>query len=74
MARLPSVRSERLVRALQRAGFRIDRQRGSHAILVRDDGRFASVPMHAGRDVPRGLLARILADTGMTADELRDLL
>jgi predicted RNA binding protein YcfA (HicA-like mRNA interferase family) len=73
MAELPQVRAERLVRALQRAGFSIDRTSGSHVILERDDGRFANVPMHSGRDVPRGL-ASILKTTGLTADELRKLL
>ena len=74
MAELPQVRAERLVRALQRAGFRIDRTSASHVILECDDGRFANVPMHRGRDVPRGLLASILKTTGLTADELRKLL
>lgn len=72
--RLPQIRPERLVRALQRAGFRIDRQRGSHAILENDEGRSVTIPMHAGRDVPRGLLAQILDDAGLTADNLRALL
>lgn len=55
-------------------GFKIDRQRGSHVILRHDDGRFVSVPMHAGSDVPRGLLASILDAAGLTPEELRDLL
>jgi predicted RNA binding protein YcfA (HicA-like mRNA interferase family) len=58
MADLPQVRPDRLVRALQRAGFRIERTSGSHVILERGDGRFANVPMHAG----------------LTADELRNFL
>jgi predicted RNA binding protein YcfA (HicA-like mRNA interferase family) len=74
MGNLPQVRPDRLVRALLRAGFRIERTAGSHVILEREDGRFANIPMHAGRDVPRGLLASILKTAGMTADELRALL
>jgi predicted RNA binding protein YcfA (HicA-like mRNA interferase family) len=74
LSRLPSVRPDRLVRALVRVGFEINRQRGSHVVLVHPDGRRAVVPMHASRDVPRGLLASILADVNMTGDELRALL
>ena len=73
MPGLPQVRPDRLVRALQRAGFVIARQHGSHALLRRGEVRVV-VPMHAARDVPKGTLARILRDIGMTGDELRSLL
>jgi predicted RNA binding protein YcfA (HicA-like mRNA interferase family) len=32
------------------------------------------VPVHAGRDVPKGTLRNILAIIGMTTEELRKLL
>jgi predicted RNA binding protein YcfA (HicA-like mRNA interferase family) len=32
------------------------------------------VPVHPGRDVAKGTLRGILADLGMSVDELRDLL
>jgi predicted RNA binding protein YcfA (HicA-like mRNA interferase family) len=32
------------------------------------------VPVHAGRDVPKGTLRSILSIVGMTADELQKLL
>ena len=74
MAELPQVRPERLVRALKRAGFNVARTTGSHVILERADGCYANLPMHSGRDVPRGLLARILKTAGLTAEDLRKLL
>jgi predicted RNA binding protein YcfA (HicA-like mRNA interferase family) len=68
------LRPDRLVRALQGAGFTIERQTGSHVILKGKEGHFANVPMHAGRDVPSGTLRAILTDAGMTVDQLRNLL
>jgi len=59
---------------LQRAGFTIERQTGSHVILKGEEGHFANVPMHTSGDVPPGTLRAILADAGMTVDRLRDLL
>ena len=76
MTRLPSLTAKRLIRALERAGFVVVRIKGSHHILEhRDDPkRRTTVPLHKGEDLPRGLLYKILADTGLTADELRQLL
>lgn len=38
------------------------------------DGRNVVVPVHAGRDMPKGTLRNILAIVGLTADEFRQLL
>jgi len=61
---MPVVPGDRLVRALERAGFR-------HHVMRHDDGRRTSVPVHAGRPVKIGTLAGILRDVGWTPDELR---
>ncbi|WP_326821489.1 type II toxin-antitoxin system HicA family toxin [Streptosporangium sp. NBC_01756] len=39
-----------------------------------DDGRVVSVPVHSGRDMPKGTLRNILSLVGITVDELTDLL
>ena len=74
MPPLPTIPGHRLIRALQRAGFEIVRQRGSHVRLRHPDGRITTVPVHSGQDVGRGLLRKILRDADLTADELLDLL
>lgn len=73
-SKLPSVRGKELVRALERAGFCVDRQTGSHVILEHPDGRFASVPVHSGRDLAVGTLRAILARAGIDERTLRALL
>lgn len=58
--RLPQVTPQELVRALERLGFIVRRQTGSHLILRHPaTKRIASVPMHS-RDVKRPLLFGIL--------------
>jgi predicted RNA binding protein YcfA (HicA-like mRNA interferase family) len=74
MPPVPSVRGERLVRALERAGFKVARVSGSHHVMRHPDGRGASVPVHPGRDVAKGTLRNILADTGLTIEDLQRLL
>ena len=74
MNRLPTLTPRKVVAALKRAGFAEDRQHGSHLYLwhsVRGVG--VTIPMHA-RDLPRGTLKAILAQAGLTEDDLRRLL
>jgi len=74
MVPVPSLRGERIVRALERAGFKIARITGSHHIMRHPDGRGTTVPVHPGRDVAKGTLRGILADVSMTVEDLRRLL
>lgn len=73
MARLTPLPARRVVRALERLGFRMDRQRGSHASYVHPDGRIVTVPMHSGREIARGTLREIIRVAGVTVDELLEL-
>ena len=75
MSRLPDVSGPELVKALQKAGFIVLRQKGSHLSLEKLDaaGQWRTiVPMH--REIARGTLHDILKQTGLTRDELRKLL
>lgn len=74
MPPVPSVSGERVVRALEKAGFVKVRTTGSHHIMRHPDGRGTTVPVHAGRDLAKGTLRGILADTGLTVDELKQML
>jgi len=74
MHRLPMLRAEQVIKALDKAGFHVVRQRGSHVRLKHDDGRVVTVPVHRGQNNGRGLLQKILRDAELTAEELLDLL
>ena len=75
MPRLPVVSGPELVRALTRAGFVLDRQSGSHAVLFDPiTSNFVSVPMHGGRDLPVGTVRSILRDARLTVARFRELL
>lgn len=70
---LPVVSGERLVKALERDGWQVARQRGSHVRLKHPDRRISlTVPLH--RELKRGTLSGILADAGLGSERLRDLL
>ncbi len=70
---LPVVSGQRLVKALERAGWTVARQRGSHVRLKHPDRQVSvTVPLH--RELKRGTLSGILGDAGMDAAELRRIL
>ena len=55
MTRLRPLLGERVVKLLQKAGFEVVRQRGSHVFLAHPDGRATVVPIHKGEELGRGL-------------------
>jgi len=74
MAKLPQVKGDRLVSALTKAGWYVDRSRGSH-VIMRHDGRPGTkvvVPAHR-KPVKPGTLGNILKKAGVSVEELRRL-
>ncbi len=74
MSRLPQLTARKLVRFLKKQGFVEDRWAGSH-LTLRHEARKVSVtiPVHAGVDIGRGLVRRILKDAGFSAEEYLEL-
>jgi len=69
VSKLPQVSGPEVVRALQKLGFTVRRQHGSHIIMRRDDP-FAQTVVPNHRQIDRGTLRAILRQTEITADEL----
>jgi predicted RNA binding protein YcfA (HicA-like mRNA interferase family) len=57
---------------LQRAGFAVRRQSGSHIVLRHPDGRQTYVAMHPG-DIPTGTLRAMLKQANLTEVEFKQL-
>jgi len=53
MPALPTLKAGQVIRVLEKAGFEVARQRGSHVRLKHADGRVVTVPVHAGQDMGR---------------------
>ena len=73
MSRLPQVSGSDVVRALQKAGFSVRRQHGSH-IILRRDAPFAQTVVPSHRQIDRGTLRAILRQTDLSVDEFMKLL
>jgi predicted RNA binding protein YcfA (HicA-like mRNA interferase family) len=71
MSSLPVLKPAEVCRLLERLGFVLVRQRGSHAQYHRHpDGRGTTVPVHKGRDIAPPLLRQIARDIELTVEEL----
>ena len=71
--KLKPVSPERVIKALEKLGFEMARQRGSHVFLKHSDGRATVVPVHKGEDIGRGLLRKIIRDAKLTREEFLKL-
>jgi predicted RNA binding protein YcfA (HicA-like mRNA interferase family) len=73
MTKLPVISARDCLRALQKAGFAISRQRGSHITLKRQDPKArVIVPNH--KEIKPGTLRTILREAGLTVEEFIELL
>ena len=68
MAAVPLLRPREVVRAFERLGWQVARQRGSHIVMTKP-GAVAtlSVPEHA--TVARGTLRGLIARAGLTVED-----
>jgi len=74
MTRLPRISGKEVIKALGRAGFEVQRVRGSHTFLKHPDGRVTTVPVHSRETIGPGLLRSILRDVEMDVEAFRELL
>jgi len=71
MPKLPVISGAECIKALQKGGFRVVGQKGSH-VKLRRGSVTVIVPNHKTLD--RGTLKGIIDQAGLTPDELIDLL
>ena len=73
MSELPQISGSELVRALEKFGFTLRRQQGSHMIMRRAEP-FAQTVVPNHRQLDRGTLRAILRQANLTVDELTRVL
>ena len=74
MPKLPRLSAREICAVLEKPGFSIARQSGSHIIYENAEGKRATVPFHTSKILHPKVLKSILRDAGLTVDELSKLL
>jgi len=73
MSRLPVLDWRKVVKVFEKVGWRHDRTRGSHYIMVRPEKEgLLSIPMHS--PLKRGTLHKLIKQSGLTIEEFLQLL
>jgi len=70
--RLRGLSGERVVRAFERAGYKVRRVKGSHYVLAHPGRPVISIPRH--RELKVGLLVSKIKEAGLTVEEFEGLL
>lgn len=72
--RLPRVTASQVIRVLEKLGFELSRQSGSHKIYKNEEGKRVTVPFHSKKILHPKVLKNILDDAGLTQEEFAELL
>lgn len=69
--KLPVVSGNQVIKLLQKEGFQITRQKGSHISLHKksEEGKIILVVVPQKREIKKGTLLSIIKQSGMTRDE-----
>jgi len=74
VSRLPVVSGREAVKAFERVGYAVDRQKGSHIQLRQIAAPYRRLTVPDQRTLAKGLLRALIRDAGLTVDEFRELL
>ena len=65
---------EKMIKVLEKFGFKPVRQKGSHVILMNDERVKIVVPFHSGKKLKPTLIRIIIKEAGITRDEFFEML
>ena len=65
-----SAKAKKVLRALLRLGWRIDRQKGSHRTLKREGWQDYVFAFHDGDEIGPRMLSKIAKHTGLTPEDI----
>jgi predicted RNA binding protein YcfA (HicA-like mRNA interferase family) len=72
--KLPRLKADKVIKVLEKLGFTLARQSGSHKIYKNNKGIRITVPYHSGKILHPKLLKSILRDIELSIEEFKKLL
>jgi predicted RNA binding protein YcfA (HicA-like mRNA interferase family) len=74
MAKLPRLTAREIIAVLEKVGFSLARQSGSHMIFKNASGKRATVPFHSSKTLHPKVVKSILRDADLSIEDLEKLL
>ena len=71
---LPKITAKEIIIILEKLGFYLARQSGSHKIYKNTEGKRATVPFHAGKILHPKVLKSIIKDANINEGQLKEML
>lgn len=71
---LPKLTAKEIIAILEKLGFYLSRQSGSHKIYKNKEGKRSTVPFHAGKILHPKVLKSIIRDVDISEGQLEKLL
>jgi len=74
MSGLHNLKPDMVIKAFERAGWKVRKQTGSHVKLTKEGSSYIlSIPVHKGKPIKQGLLRDQIKKAGLTVDEFLEL-
>ncbi|MGB9914696.1 MAG: type II toxin-antitoxin system HicA family toxin [Candidatus Bathyarchaeales archaeon] len=74
MPRIKPLPAQKIIKVLEKIGFKVIRQKGSHVIMMNEKGVRVVIPVHPGKDVKPGLIRAIIKEASLKREEFFKLL
>ncbi len=72
--KVPRVTASEIIKVLEKCGFMLSRQSGSHKIYKNAEGRRATVPFHSAKILHPKVLKSIMNEANLSIEELKEYL
>ena len=70
MSSLHNLKPDKVIKAFERAGWKIERQTGSHVILSKENYQYVlSIPVHKGKPIKQGLIKALIKAAELSEKE-----
>jgi predicted RNA binding protein YcfA (HicA-like mRNA interferase family) len=74
MPKLPRLTAREIIAVLEKSGFTLSRQSGSHMIYKNASGKRTTVPFHGPKTLHPKVVKSILREVGLSIEDLEKLL
>jgi predicted RNA binding protein YcfA (HicA-like mRNA interferase family) len=72
--KIPRITAEKAISVIEKIGFELVRQSGSHRIYRNKNGSRITIPVHSGKVLHPKIVKNILRDADLSVEQFRGLL
>jgi len=74
LPKIPPLNPHKLIKILEKTGFKIIRQKGSHVIMMNDRKTRIVIPVHPGKNIKPGLIRAMIREAEISREKFFKLL